>query len=121
MNDDLRKKRSESAEGRGLARRAWDRYLDTAYSATDGIRRDAVARLTARWSADMLGFWASWHLYGGFEGLERAGWHRATIYRKLKRFRTIFGMHPDEYKVVGVQLDPVAFWEHYLEAKGSEE
>ena len=70
--------------------------------------------MAASWSADLIGFWMSWHLYGGFEGLEKAGWHRATIYRKLKRFRLVFGVHPDEYVVEGVTLDRAAFWDAYL-------
>src|SRR3990172_1209857 len=86
MSDDLRKQRSESSEGKGLARRAWDRYAEAANSVRPGWVDDAVKRLAGRWTADLMGFWMSWHLHGGFEGLERAGWHRATIYRKLKRF-----------------------------------
>ncbi|HLA82144.1 MAG TPA: hypothetical protein VJP78_11105 [Thermoleophilia bacterium] len=117
MSDDLRKQRSESSEGKGLARRAWDRYAEAANSVRPGWVDDAVKRLAGRWTADLMGFWMSWHLHGGFEGLERAGWHRATIYRKLKRFRTVFKVHPDAYKVVGVTLDHQAFWDHYLKGR----
>ena len=35
--------------------------------------------------ADLFGFWLLWHLEGGFEGLERLGMNRATIYRKINR------------------------------------
>ena len=49
--------------------------------------------------------------------MEKAGWHRATIYRKLKKFRMVFNKHPDEYQVVGVDLDPKAFWDFYLKPK----
>jgi len=100
-----------------VARRAWDRYADAVDSVRPRWRDEAVKRLTGRWTSDLMGFWMSWHLYGGFEGLEKAGWHRATIYRKLKRFRTAFGTHPDEYKVVGVDLNPQAFWDYYLKPK----
>jgi len=62
-----------------------------------------------------MGFWLSWHLYGGFDGLKRAGWQERTIYRRLKRFRMVFGKHPDEYEISGVELDPQVFWKTYLE------
>jgi hypothetical protein len=117
MTDDLRKQRSESSEGKGVARRAWDRYAEAANLIRPKWFDRAVDRLAAYWTADLLGFWLAWHLFGGFEGLEKAGWHRATIYRKLKRFRTVFGKHPDEYTVVGVELDRQAFWDHYLKPK----
>jgi len=116
-DDDLRQQRSPSSEGQGRARSAWEAYAEAANRHRPGWVDRAVKRLAANWTADLMGFWMSWHLYGGFEGLEKAGWHRATIYRKLKRFRTVFNMHPDEYKVVGVSLDRQAFWEYYLKAK----
>ncbi len=43
--------------------------------------------------------------------------HGHHLTRRLKRFRTVFGKHPDEYRVVGVELDPQAFWEHCLKPK----
>ena len=121
MSDDLRKQAFESSEGAGRARCAWDRYAEAANSVRPQWIDDAVKRLSANWTVDLMGFWMSWHLYGGFEGLEKAGWHRATIYRKLKKFRTVFGKHPDEYGVVGVDLDPQAFWDHYLNPKSDSE
>ncbi len=81
----------------------------------------AVRRLAGSWTEELLGFWMAWHLYGGFEGLEKAGWHRATIFRKLKKFRSVFKMHPDDYKVVGVSIDHQAFWDHYLKSKPERE
>ncbi len=65
----------------------------------------------ARWSEDLLGFYVMWHLYGGFEGLQRAGLGRSTVYRKLKRFRVVYGDHPDGVKIAGINLDIEAFWE----------
>ena len=114
MSDDLRKQRSESSEGKGRARRAWEAYAAAANSVRPGWVDQAIKRLAGNWTADLMGFWMMWHLHGGFEGLERIGWHRATIYRKLKKFRTVFKVHPDEYAVVGVKLDRQAFWDHYL-------
>ena len=106
-----------SPEGRGLARRLWDGYAAAANRIRPAAWDRAFHRLGEEWTVDLIGFWVTWHLYGGFEGLLRLGWHRATIYRKLKLFRTVLGKHPDEYQVTGVTLDPVAFWEAYLKPR----
>ena len=121
MVDDLRKQRSESSEGTGRARRAWEAYARAVNRARPAAVDRAVQRLAKSWTEELLGFWLCWHLYGGFEGLERAGWERRTIYRRLKKFRLVFKKHPDEYGVVGVDVDPKAFWEHYLESRFRDE
>jgi hypothetical protein len=121
MTDDLRKQRSESSEGKGRARRAWQAYADAVNRFRPKWVDEALRDLALRWTEEMVGFWVCWHLYGGFEGLEKAGWHRATIYRKLKRFRLVFHKHPDEFELVGVNLDLEAFWGHYLAKPGAEE
>jgi hypothetical protein len=105
----------ESPEGRGIARRAWDAYAGA-------IENSPVAKTVARKiavpvSTDLLGFWLLWHLEGGFEGMRRLGMSRATIYRRIKMFRTLMGAHPDEYEVPGVKLDVKA----YLAADGREQ
>jgi hypothetical protein len=121
MSDDLRKQRSGSSEGTGRAHRAWDAYAQVVNRATPAAVDRAVERLAKSWTEELLGFWLCWHVYGGFEGLERAGWERRTIFRRLRRFRLVFKKHPDEYSVVGVDVDPQVFWEHYLESKFDEE
>lgn len=115
--DDLRHERSETAEGKGRARRAWDAYAEAVNRFRPKFIDDAVRDLAVRWTEEMVGFWVAWHLYGGFDGLKRAGWSERTIYRRLKRFRLVFKKHPDEYSMVGVSLDPEAFWKTYLEPK----
>jgi hypothetical protein len=117
MSDDLRKDRSESAEGAGRARRAWDAYAETVNRFRPQWFDDAIKDLALKWTEEMMGFWMAWHLYGGFEGLKRAGWSERTIYRRLKKFRLVFKKHPDEYQHPGVILDPEAFWEVYLERR----
>ena len=114
MEEDLRKERSESAEGAGRARRAWEAYSDAVNRLRPKFIDDAVKDLALRWTEEMLGFWVAWHLYGGFDGLLRAGWSERTIYRRLKRFRLVFKKHPDDYQHPGVTLDPEGFWEMYL-------
>jgi hypothetical protein len=107
---DFRSARSESPEGKGIAKRAWDVYAAGVGKVVGPAIEPAAEPLAREWVVDQIGFWMVWHLYGGFEGLERFGFHRATIYRKIKRFRTVFGQHPDEFTMPGVTLDPEAYW-----------
>ena len=48
-------------------------------------------------------------LHGGFEGLRELGMSRAAIYRKTAMFRKLFGAHPDEYVLPGVEIDVEAY------------
>ena len=66
---------------------------------------------------DLVGFWAVWHLEGGFEGLQAMGMSRASIYRRIKLFRIAFGAHPDEFEMPGITLDLVAFREGWAETR----
>jgi hypothetical protein len=66
--------------------------------------------MTAKERSELIGFWCAWHMAGGFARLESGGWHRATIYRKIHRFRATFGAHPDEYEFPWIQLDRRRFW-----------
>jgi hypothetical protein len=121
---DFRSDPSESPEGRGLARDRWHGFLDAipdevladAYpSPRDRLEdhdedvRDDIAR-AVREDADLIGFWVAWHEAGGFAALERGGWHRATIYRKVRKFRSRYGMHPDEYRFSWIDLDLKRCW-----------
>ena len=101
---DYRSDRMPSPEGKGRARKAGEAYAKAVNKAAEPVLlpilkpgAEAVART---WAEDAIGFWVLWHLYGGFEGLERLGFHRATIFRKIKRFRDGFGVHQQiEYYV----------------------
>lgn len=128
---DFRTNRSESVEGRAVAVGRWRSYhyaleedvIAEAFSSRpegsslqdldpeiqDDIAADAVER------SELIGFWVAWHLAGGFANLERGGWHRATIFRKVRRFRAAFGAHPDEYTFPWIQLDLRAAWKDQLE------
>ncbi len=70
----------------------------------DDIAADAVEE------SELIGFWVAWHLAGGFHALESGGWHRATIFRKVRRFRSRYGAHPDEYAFPWVTLDLEKAW-----------
>lgn len=96
----------ESPEGKGVARRAWDRYASAVNSsALNPYLTKILKPYGAAKVADLMGFWLLWHLQGGFEGLQDLGMGRATIYRKIKSFRQLTGQHPDEFRLDGVTLD----------------
>jgi len=123
---DLRAARSDSSEGTGLAKARRERFLGS-YEPSDragvgsgptfrGIDpsivdevRDVHADEMVSSAAD-IGFWIAWHQAGGFEALERLGWHRTTIFRKLKRFRSRFGEHPDSWNPGWISLDLERLW-----------
>ena len=98
-----------SPEGKGIARRAWDRYAQ----AVDKVARPAVEPFTRKAAVpvmmDLAGFWLLWHVEGGFDGLLRLGMSRASIYRRIKLFRALMGVHPDEYQMPGVTLNLTKF------------
>ena len=136
MTDDIdfRSDPMESPEGRGIALSRLHRWQDTipedAYE--DVARAEADLEdggyyeprycedengewqleqgLSALEEADLIGFWIAWHRAGGFSALERSGWHRATIYRKVKAFRLQFGQHPDAYEFDWIKLDLKKCW-----------
>lgn len=128
---DFRSEKMESREGRGLAqerRRRWEDGIpaDVMRAAYGGVNDwEGTARLIGEEEAEklrkayqddqrersaLLGFWLSWHLAGGFAGLEGQGWNRATLFRKVKRFRVMFDAHPDEYSPEWVNLDLSKAW-----------
>src|SRR4051794_9551304 len=106
MSTDFRSARMDSPEGKGIARRAWDAYAKQARKLSSAPGVDSLStRLAAPVAVDLMGFWMMWHLYGGFDGLRRIGMSRASIYRRIKLFRSSYGVHPDEFELPGVTLD----------------
>jgi len=125
---DFRTDKSETTEGRGLAAGKWGGFhyslpeevvseaFSTSNQATEDLNpemRDAIAE-DALERSELVGFWVAWHLAGGFANLERGGWHRATIFRKVRRFRAAYGAHPDEYVFPWIELDLSAAWSEQL-------
>ncbi len=104
----------ETPEGRGLARQAWEAYVGVVrkriYPHVAPFVEPKVEPLSCQIVEDLIGFWVMWHLYGGFEGLERFGMHKSTIWRKVARFRRMTGQHPDEFEMPGIQVDPKEYW-----------
>ena len=112
---DFRSDRMDSPEGHGIARRAWEGYVGAVTKVTTPAIKPLVRKYAAGSIVDLVGFWAVWHLEGGFEGLQGLGMSRASIYRRIKLFRVAFGAHPDEYEMPGITLDLVAFREGFAE------
>lgn len=129
---DYRTDKSESVEGHGLAasrRHAYVYSLDENFLAenlsssraktiedfTDTVRDDIAE--DALEESELIGFWVAWHLAGGFANLERGGWHRATVFRKIKAFRNRFGDHPDDHRFSWLRLDLEKAWQEQLETR----
>jgi hypothetical protein len=102
---DFRSEAMETREGRGIARRAWESYARGVNRAAMPLLERVAKRVSAAVVTDLVGFWLVWHVKGGFEGLEGLGMHRSTIFRKVARFRRVFGKHPDEFTLPGVTID----------------
>lgn len=106
---DFRADRMESPDGYGYARRTWEMYK----AASNRLLGPALSPLVKAYAGgqvtDLVGFWLVWHLEGGFEGMQRIGMSRSAIYRRVRSFRKVFGVHPDEAVFPGVELDIEAF------------
>ena len=61
----------DSPEGKGLAKRAWDKYAGavnkTITPAVMPLIRPGVQAVARQQVVDLVGFWLMWHLHGGFE------------------------------------------------------
>lgn len=132
---DYRSEKMDSVEGLGRARRRWFAFMASlpsdALEATgwlDGrqsgsglfsVEQHREYARGVKESSELMGFWVTWHLAGGFDQLEAGGWHRATIFRKIKRFRDAFGQHPDEFEFPWLKIDFDRVWgDEFLEALG---
>jgi hypothetical protein len=112
---DFRSDRSESPEGTGRARRVWDAYARRVSAVGRPVLAPvldpAINRYAHNATVDLLGFWMAWQLHGGFEGLVEFGMHPSTVWRKVRRFRQVFGAHPDDYRFPGVKIDAAKYWD----------
>ncbi|MCW2753747.1 MAG: hypothetical protein JWQ32_1158 [Marmoricola sp.] len=106
-----------TSEGQGIARTAWLAYVGAVNKVTGPaimkVAGPAVTQIAAGQIVDLVGFWVVWHLHGGFEGLQDLGMSRASIFRKIAKFRRVFHVHPDEFTLEGVTLDVEAYLKAY--------
>ena len=102
---DFRSERMPSPEGKGIARRAWDAYANAVNKVSRPYVEPFARKAAVPVMMDLAGFWLLWHVEGGFEGLLRLGMSRASIYRRIRLFRRLMGVHPDEYEMPGVKLN----------------
>lgn len=102
---------SPEGKGKGKARAAWDAYARTMNRHAPAPVKAYNRSVAAKQVSELVGFWVLWHLYGGFEGMvDRIGMHPTTVWRKVKRFRTVFHQHPDVFEMPGITVDPAAYW-----------
>lgn len=133
---DYRSEKMGSSEGLNRARSRWFGFVGT-------IRKDVLDALgwanDSNWAAflrrraddpevqqiyrdtkeqsELIGFWVTWHLLGGFDQMEKQGWNRATLFRKIKRFRDHYDMHPDEYEFPWLKIDFDRAWSDMVKAE----
>jgi hypothetical protein len=128
---DYRSDKMDSLEGKAIARGRFLVFWDTVdpelleEASTSSTLPDAswvpeearthVSRLAVE-ESELIGFWVAWHRSGGFQELEHSGWHRATIFRKIRRFRAAYGVHPDEWQPDWIKLDTTKVWRSQLAA-----
>lgn len=117
---DFRSEPSDTPEGSGVARRTWDAYIRGFDKVAGPVVDPFSAGLARKWAGEMIGFWVLWHAYGGFEGLERFGMHKSTIWRKVKKFRLVFGQHPDTFRFEGIDIDVEKLWKSTVAATTDE-
>jgi len=127
---DYRSDKMGSLEGRAIARGRflvfWDAVDPDVLEETsaapgqpggswmqEGVRTH-VSRQAVE-ESELIRFWVAWHRSGGFQELEHSGWHRATIFRKIRRFRAAYGVHPDEWAPDWLKLDTTKVWRSQLE------
>jgi hypothetical protein len=107
---DFRGKKMPSREGLGLA---WGRYKDAVNRLSGAGLLPGVTQAAQKTAREVVlaraGFWLVWQLEGGFDGMRRLGMSEASIYRKIKAFREVYGAHPDEFAFPGVTVDVEAY------------
>ena len=103
---DFRTAPMPSPEGHGGARdkfrKAWAAYADALRPVSEPVARVIGRELTF----DQMGFWLTWQLHGGFEGMQRdLKMSRSAVYRRVSAFRRATGQHPDDFRLPGVTIN----------------
>lgn len=111
---DFRSERSATPDGQGIAKGRWakafDAYVRAVRPFTDPVVMPFARPLAQATTFDLVGFWVAWHTCGGFEGLQKnVGMSRSAVYRRISAFRTVFGEHPDTFRMPGVEINVEEF------------
>lgn len=100
---DFRTNPMPSPEGHGAARKRFKRAWDAYTKVLDPVVQPAAVVIGRSMTFDLMGFWLSWNLHGGFEGMQRDfKMSRSAVYRRVSAFRHATGQHPDDFKLPGV-------------------
>lgn len=65
----------------------------------------------------LVGFWVTWHLFGGYHALLGMGWSKAIIWKNRRQFVEVFGV-PVEDWMPECQGDVVAWRERKVLDRG---
>ncbi|HZT66889.1 MAG TPA: hypothetical protein VFA11_13960 [Acidimicrobiales bacterium] len=106
---DYRTEPSPSPEGDAIAVSRWTTWAENLDPTLAEDDRDAIAARVIR-ESELIAFWMAWHRAGGFAELERGGWDRSTIFRKIRRFRSYYGVHPDHARFPWLDPDWERCW-----------
>jgi len=107
---DFRSERSPTPDGQGNAKRrwqqAWDAYVGAVRPTTDSVMRPVVRPLAGVATFDLTGFGSPGTPAAGSRACRtNLGMSRSAIYWRISAFRSMFGEHPDAYRMAGVLID----------------
>lgn len=83
---------TENAKRPRPMERAWVGYRGM----VDPIMEPLAKGISISMVSRLMGFFVSWHLFGGFEGLKSAGWSRVTIWKNRGQFEHAFGVQVED-------------------------
>jgi hypothetical protein len=104
-----------SPDGMSIAKDAFKKAWSIYAKALEPVTSRVASPIGQAVTFDMYGFWITWHLLGGFEGLQKSpqegglGMSRSAVYRRIQMFRKATGKHPDEFTLPGVSINVQEF------------
>jgi hypothetical protein len=112
---DFRSNPMPSPDGMSIAKDAFKKAWSIYAKALEPVTSRVASPIGQAVTFDMYGFWITWHLLGGFEGLQKSpqegglGMSRSAVYRRIQMFRKATGKHPDEFTLPGVSINVQEF------------
>lgn len=71
----------------------WDTYLSVVESVVGGPAAQVGASTVTR----LLGFWLTWHLFDGYDGMRTIGWSQPGLWKNRMQFRQVFGVEVEDF------------------------